>query len=219
MLATRPSVRAPAVSGGGGGRAGGARQPARALGEFFRGGVKRSGGSAEKAEVLRLAEAQRRGVGHSAEDRAAMEAAIDALVVASGGGGGVATSSERLTADWRLVWSSEQETLFLLEKFGGPDADAPTQAYQAIDVDAATLSNSVCFSNGNVFVVESDIEVEGDTKVNFQFTSARLELVQPFKFTLNLPPFGQGWFDNIYVDDTMRVARDSRGDTLVVVRD
>jgi hypothetical protein len=34
-----------------------------------------------------------------------------------------------------------------------------------------------------------------------------------------LPPFGRGWFDNVYVDRDMRVARDSRGDTLVVVRD
>ena len=67
--------------------------------------------------------------------------------------------------------------------------------------------------------VESDIEVEGDTRVNFSFTSARLELEKPFQWTLQFPPVGQGWFDNLYVDDTMRVARDSRGDTLVVVRD
>ena len=37
--------------------------------------------------------------------------------------------------------------------------------------------------------------------------------------TVPVPPVGKGWFDNLYVDDTLRIARDSRGDTLVVVRD
>ena len=57
----------------------------------------------------------------------------------------------------RLVWSSEQETLFLLEKFpGGTGADGVfTEAYQTIDVNAATLGNVVAFSNGNTFVVGS----------------------------------------------------------------
>ena len=41
----------------------------------------------------------------------------------------------------------------------------------------------------------------------------------PVAATVPLPPVGKGWFDNLYVDDTLRVARDSRGDTLVVVRD
>ena len=67
--------------------------------------------------------------------------------------------------------------------------------------------------------VESDIDIEGETRVNFSFTSARLEVVAPFELTLRFPPVGKGWFDNLYVDDTMRVARDSRGDTLVVVRE
>lgn len=66
--------------------------------------------------------------------------------------------------------------------------------------------------------MDSVIEVEGETRVNFTFTSARLELVEPLRWTLRLPPLGKGWFDNLYVDETMRVARDSRGDTLVIVR-
>ena len=49
--------------------------------------------------------------------------------------------------------------------------------------------------------------------------AARLELRWPVEATLPIPPVGEGWFDNLYVDDTLRVARDSRGDTLVVVRD
>ena len=173
-----------------------------------------------KDEVLRLAREQRRGVGHSPEDRAEMEAAVDALIASRGNGGRANTRPSVLTADWRLAWTSENETLFLLEKFPGGVGRAPiTQAYQRIDVDAGTLRNEVVFSNGNAFVVDSVIEVTDETRVDFRFTGAKLNLAAPVEASLPLPPFGQGWFDNVYVDGELRVARDSRGDTLVVVRD
>ena len=120
-----------------------------------------------------------------------------------------------------MVWTSERETLFLLERWPGPGDTrrTTTQAYQRIDVSARTLQNAVVFCNGNTFAVDSTVTVDGDVRVNFVFDAARLELRRPFERTIPLPPVGKGWFDNLYVDDTMRVARDSRGDTLVVVRD
>jgi len=186
--------------------------------------------SKERDEVLRLAEAQNRGVGHTDADRAAMERAVDALVAASlstppdltADASGGNTDPDRLSANWRLAWTSERETLWLLERWPGPgDTRATTtQAYQRIDVRAGTLSNAVVFgASGNVFTVESEVEVMDGTRVDFRFRAARLELRWPVEATLPIPPVGEGWFDNLYVDDTLRVARDSRGDTLVVVRD
>ncbi len=186
--------------------------------------------SKERDEVLRLAKAQNRGVGHTDADRAAMERAVDALVAASlstppdltADASGGNTDPDRLSANWRLAWTSERETLWLLERWPGPgDTRATTtQAYQRIDVRAGTLSNAVVFgASGNVFAVESEVEVMDQTRVDFRFRAARLELRWPVEATLPIPPVGKGWFDNLYVDDTLRVARDSRGDTLVVVRD
>ena len=186
--------------------------------------------SKERDEVLRLAEVQNRGVGHTDADRAAMERAVDALVAASlstppdltADASGGNTDPDRLSANWRLAWTSERETLWLLERWPGPgDTRATTtQAYQRIDVRAGTLSNAVVFgASGNVFAVESEVEVMDGTRVDFRFRAARLELRWPVEATLPIPPVGEGWFDNLYVDDTLRVARDSRGDTLVVVRD
>ena len=170
----------------------------------------------EKWDVLRLAAEQRRGVGHSEEDRAAMEAAIDALVAAAAkreSDPHPATSPKRLTARWRLVWTSEKETLFLLEKF-------TAEAYQVIDVIGRKLANEVVFKgNGSVFVVDSAMNIASESKCAFDFIGARYEFDNPFKWVLRLPPVGRGWFENVYVDETMRCARDSRGDTLVVVRD
>jgi len=30
---------------------------------------------------------------------------------------------------------------------------------------------------------------------------------------------GRGWFDTVFLDDTLRIAEDIRGDTLIVTRD
>jgi len=39
------------------------------------------------------------------------------------------------------------------------------------------------------------------------------------KSDIKLPPFGQGWFDSVYSDPRIRIARDVRGDVLVAARD
>ena len=182
----------------------------------------------ERDEVMRLATEQNRGVGHTEADRARMETAIDALVAAAPPPEKANTSHDRLTANWRLIWTSERETLFLLSKWPGPGMTkaTTTQAYQRIDVNAGTLNNAVVFVSGNVFEVDSTIEVadagddeQSETRVEFAFDAARLALRWPLEATVPVPPVGKGWFDNLYVDDTLRIARDSRGDTLVVVRD
>ena len=115
-----------------------------------------------------------------------------------------------LSARWKLLWTSERETLFLLETFQN------SLAYQTINEKEKTLRNAVEFSGGNTFLVESEIEILDETKVNFTFLSAGLKFSNGF--TLPVPPVGKGWFENIYVGERYRVARDSRGDTLIVER-
>jgi hypothetical protein len=120
------------------------------------------------------------------------------------------TDDFRLSARWKLLWTSERETLFLLEKFHN------SLAYQTIHVEEKTLRNAVEFSGGNTFLVESEIEILDERKVNFTFISAGLKFSNGFM--LPVPPVGKGWFENIYVGERYRVARDSRGDTLIVER-
>ena len=66
-------------------------------------------------------------------------------------------------------------------------------------------------------MVDSQLSVAGPQRCMFKFKSATLKL--PGDRSIALPPFGQGWFDTVYVDERIRVARDSRGDTLIVERD
>lgn len=186
----------------------------------------------ERDALVRLAETQNRGIDHTPGDRAAMEAAVDALLDACPPTTTTEkennTSHSKLSANWRLLWTSEKETLFLLKSWPGGSGNGvavATQAYQRIDVHNKTLMNSVVFSNGNAFDVDSSIAFETETdpangvRTFFQFTNAALKLKKPIEATLNLPPVGKGWFDTVYVDSYLRVARDSRGDTLVVCRE
>jgi len=89
--------------------------------------------------------------------------------------------------------------------------------FQCIDVEAGTLQNVVTFPPEGAFVVNSSISVEDEVRVAFKFSGARLDL--PEGRSISLPPLGKGWFDNVWVDDEVRIAFDIRKDVLVVLRD
>ena len=118
-----------------------------------------SGTKKAKDERVEAGARATEGVGHSPEDRAAHGGCRGRARSVEGERQEGPTRARRiLTADWRLAWTSENETLFLLEKFPGGVGGGPiTQAYQRIDVDAGTLRNEVVFSNGNAFVVDGVI--------------------------------------------------------------
>eukprot|EP01038_Epipyxis_sp_PR26KG_P014146 gene14146-18984_t len=123
---------------------------------------------------------------------------------------------ELLDGNWELLWTTEKETLFFLKNglfgFGGVK-----NIVQTIDVkNTNTIINCINFSNSNYFSVVGDVfEDESglfQNRLNFKFTSATIKISS---LKLNLPPFGQGWFDNIYVNNKYRLSRDIRGDYLI----
>ncbi|KAK9804798.1 hypothetical protein WJX72_006110 [[Myrmecia] bisecta] len=137
---------------------------------------------------------------------------IEALVEL---GKGDTTTGSGLSACWKLLWTTEKETLFILKKAGLFGTKAG-EVYQAIDMQAGTLQNVITFPPDGAFVVDSSIEVASSQRTNFTFNAATLQL---HRRSIKLPPYGQGWFETVYLDKNIRVAKDSRGDTLVVVRD
>ena len=114
-----------------------------------------------------------------------------------------------------MVWTTEKETLFIVKNapFFGTKAGG---VYQVVDVAAGRLQNVITFPPDGAFIVDSAIATEGPQRISFKFDAAKLKLKAR---GVQVPPFGQGWFDTVYVDDRVRVAEDSRGDTLVVRRD
>ncbi|XP_029129037.1 probable plastid-lipid-associated protein 11, chloroplastic isoform X3 [Cajanus cajan] len=121
--------------------------------------------------------------------RAAIVETIDAMAAARRGS---VTTGDALSATWRLLWTTEKEQLFIIEKaplFGTRAGDV----LQVIDVRERTLNNVITFPPDGVFFVRSGIEVASPQRVNFRF-------------------------DTVYLDDDLRVVKDIRGDYLVVDR-
>ncbi|XP_014498281.1 probable plastid-lipid-associated protein 11 isoform X1 [Vigna radiata var. radiata] len=166
-----------------------------------------------KEHLLALIADQDRGLRTQSDPlkRAAIVEAIDAMAAV---GAGSVTTGESLSATWRLLWTTEKEQLFIIEKaplFGTRAGDV----LQVIDVRNGTLNNVITFPPDGVFFVRSSIEVASPQRVNFRFTSA---VLRGKNWEIPLPPFGQGWFDTVYLDDDLRVVKDIRGDYLVVDR-
>lgn len=124
------------------------------------------------------------------------------------------TTDESLTATWRLLWTTEKETLFIFERahIFGTEAGG---TFQPIDVAGGTLRNVITFPPSGAFVVDAAISVASRQRVEFRFSRAELRLPRR---TIGVPPFGRGWFDNVYMDEEVRISQDSRGDTLVTER-
>ncbi|KAI8475856.1 MAG: plastid lipid associated protein [Monoraphidium minutum] len=176
----------------------------------------RAGGVASATQVQQLLDAigsTERGVATSEAAKAKIMAAVEELKHA--GSGTTTTSAAALSATWKLLWTTEKESLWIIKNAGLFRTKAG-DVFQVIDVDAGRLQNVVTFPPQGAFIVDSSIKVEGPQRTTFKFGSAKLKL--PSR-DLGLPPFGQGWFDTVYVDDNIRVAQDIRGDTLVVARD
>ncbi|PRW59761.1 cytochrome P450 [Chlorella sorokiniana] len=193
----------------------------RALLSFFRGGSPKSqqdgSSKAQQAAVDRLLssiEPCQRGLSATQEQQAAVLDAVAAL--GDLGSGSTTTDADKLSATWKLLWTTEKETLWIL-KNAGLFGTAAGDVFQVVDVEGGLLQNVITFPPEGAFIVDSAISTAGPQRTQFQFNAATVKL--PAGRKLPLPPFGKGWFDTIYVDDRIRVAQDSRGDMLVVARD
>ena len=70
------------------------------------------------------------------------------------------------------------------------------------------------FRNGGGLSVAGILEKDDNISVrtNFKFTSAKLDLGFA---SFSIPPVGEGWFDTIYLDEKLRIDKNSRDDILI----
>ncbi len=129
-----------------------------------------------------------------------------------------ASNDMGLSATWRLLWTTEKETLFILKNAGffGTAAGEVFQVRalpaaegrgdstshrlalsldsQVIDLDQKRLANVITFPPEGSFVVDSELVSSGKQRCLFNFRAAEIKL--PKGRTLKLPPFGKGWYEN-----------------------
>ncbi|XP_015691534.2 probable plastid-lipid-associated protein 11, chloroplastic [Oryza brachyantha] len=168
-----------------------------------------------KDDLLRLIADQRRGLDTQSDPARLPDivSCIDALA-ASAPGADTVSDADKLSGTWRLLWTTEQEQLFIVRN--APFfRTAAGDVLQVIDVPGGALNNVITFPPAGAFVVNGSIEIQPPQRVNFRFTRA---VLRGNNWEVPFPPFGKGWFDTVYLDNEIRVAKDIRGDYLVVER-
>ncbi|XP_055807133.1 probable plastid-lipid-associated protein 11, chloroplastic [Solanum dulcamara] len=167
----------------------------------------------QKNHLLNLISDQERGL-RTQSDPPKLSQIIQAIDDLGSIGRDTVTTGSSLSATWRLLWTTEKEQLYIIKNapfFGTKAGDV----LQVIDVEKRTLNNVITFPPDGVFFVRSTIEVASSQRVNFRFTSA---VLRGKNWEFPLPPFGQGWFETVYLDDEIRAVKDIRQDYLIVER-
>ena len=121
-----------------------------------------------KAELLRLIADQGRGLETQSDPArlADIVSCIDALAAVSPGADTVSDAA-KLSGTWRLLWTTEQEQLFIVRN--APFfRTAAGDVLQVIDVPGGALNNVITFPPSGAFVVNGVIEVQPPQRVNFR---------------------------------------------------
>ena len=139
-------------------------------------------------------------------------------------------TSALLRREWILEWTSEKEINFFLEK-GLSDEIVQTLTPSSTDSDSSgsgVLENYIPFVKGGGFGVTGEISVDEEeqpqsndnndgqlklVRTKFKFKNANLNLGKWGEY--NFPPVGGGWFDTIYLDESLRIDTNSRNDILI----
>jgi len=117
-------------------------------------------------------------------------------------------SSLLLQRRWALEWTTEKEINFFL------DVGLSNQITQTIST--TTIGNRIEFVRAGGFYVDGILSIP-DPKgcgTDFEFITATCNLGERWgQYTF--PPVGSGWFETLYLDDTLRVDINSRSDILI----
>lgn len=129
-----------------------------------------------------------------------------------------AATSPLLQRKWALEWTTEKEINFFLD-VGFSQNIFQTIAYddKTMNVSGGTIDNSIPFVKGGGFFVTGTLEIPDPQgmRTNFEFATAKLD-ISPWKLgTYEFPPVGAGWFDTLYLDESLRIDINSRDDILI----
>ena len=121
-----------------------------------------------------------------------------------------------LKATWDILWTTESELLALTSNgFLGLPCTASYQTISQKPDDTYTLDNAIDFDGGFLRVGSTCEPAPTGGRVDFRFESCAAKWKQ---FEVPLPPVGAGFFEVLYMDDELRLCKDSRGDLQICTR-
>jgi len=166
-----------------------------------------------KSELLELASASRGGIEPFSNDE---QARFDSIVKELTAFTPIPSpaSSAAFSGEWECRWTTESELNFVVDK--GLLGQPWVRTYQIIDVAGGKLENVIecvgdsCLRVGSTIAPDDDDE-EG-RRFNFSFDRCALRWRS---IEVPLPPVGRGWGVLVYLDETLRIQCDVRGDMLI----
>ena len=167
--------------------------------------------AARREELKEILLEECRSGGNAKDKRARIEIIIDELSPLSPITDTAA--SPKLQREWALAFTTEKEINFFID-LGITPSSGVSQT-----IDGFCLGNLIEFKNGGGLSVSGELSVaqggsDGEPKqrTNFVFTEANLDLGG---WVFKIPPVGEGWFETLYLDDSLRVDINSREDILI----
>lgn len=141
-----------------------------------------------------------------------------------------AFSLEKLSGCWRLVYSTISILGSRRTKLGLRDFISLGDFLQTIDVSKGTAVNIVMFNvralnflNGQL-KIESSFKTASKSRVDIEYVDSSItpeQLMNVFKknYDILLSIFNpEGWLEITYVDDTLRIGRDDKGNIFILER-
>ncbi|GBF92568.1 hypothetical protein Rsub_05182 [Raphidocelis subcapitata] len=122
-----------------------------------------------------------------------------------------ARATERVSGTWRLVWSQQAENASPLQKWGSAQA----KSYQVIDAEAGTLENVVDLGAATLRA-QATCAPLSDDRTDVLISSAYTAIGG---LKVPLPVKGTGYVDWLYLSDSLRVTRGSKGSLFVHLKE
>mmetsp|Transcript_14304 Transcript_14304/g.46982 ORF Transcript_14304/g.46982 Transcript_14304/m.46982 type:complete len:260 (+) Transcript_14304:1-780(+) len=189
-----------------------------------------TGVEAAKEELFAALEGQERGIfGLTSEKRREIEELVEA-VVAYNPLPEPTARLEEVAGDWRLLYTTVTIRGRKKTRLGLRSLVELGEFYQHIDLASSTSLNVVCFSVAGLgslkgsLTLEAKFSVASPTRVDISLVRSELEpeqLQSVFEenYDLLLEIFNpEGWLEICYVDESLRVGRDSSGHLFVLER-
>ena len=122
------------------------------------------------------------------------------------------------SGEWECRWTTERELKFVISS--GLLGEPWERTYQTIDMAAGKVETTIQCARGSYLKVGSTISADATDEAGRRFDFAFDRCALCWRgFELPLPPVGCGRGELMYLDETMRIQRNVRGDLLIAVRD
>ncbi|CAI7736814.1 unnamed protein product, partial [Closterium sp. NIES-53] len=121
-------------------------------------------------------------------------------------------SSDLLPGRWRLLWSSQASEANRVQRLTAGFA----KNFQVVSEDGSRLENIVELLPAVLLRAAAEAYVVGPARTEVYIDATTLEVGA---LKVDLPITGQGYIDQLYLDETLRVSRGNAGSLFVHVRD